>query len=93
MLLSVLIRDMKKAELAVQKMRTVANSTQRIELFHLDLANLETVDQVCSQSQENILPNEHPNAPSRESQKKIHTIWKSSPAGSFSRTVYPKNIK
>ena len=71
MLLSVLIRDMKKAELAVQKMRTVANSTQRIELFHLDLANLETVDQVCSQSQENILPNEHPNAPSRESQKKI----------------------
>jgi len=38
-------RDMKKAELAVQKMRTVANSTQRIELFHLDLANLETVDQ------------------------------------------------
>ena len=51
MLLSVLIRDMKKAELAVQKMRRVANSTQKIELFHLDLANLETVDQVGSQAQ------------------------------------------
>ena len=47
MLLSVLTRDMKKAELAVQKMKRAANSTQRIELFHLDLANLETVDQVC----------------------------------------------
>ena len=38
------IRDMKKAELAVGRMMGVANSSQKIELFHLDLADLRTVD-------------------------------------------------
>ena len=92
MLLSVLIRDMKKAELAVQKMRTVANSTQRIELFHLDLANLETVDQVCSKLQEKIYYLINIQMLLLGSPK-IHTVWKSSLARSFSQTVYPKTIK